>query len=344
MSDYITDPAVLEKIGKTQSVTEVKKDEYVTDPAVLQQLGGGTSDGGEQITVDDFGAEQIAQSLAPAGMGSGPTGVRQLSREIGGAVSPYAKGAVSAATSGYKARPLMTAAVDAIGLGTVGAPVASAYNSAMGMADQFGRAKGAAQGVSKVLSQSSLIQSPVTNMPYPESVPAFREMQKIAPEISAKLSEVYQKGGGNNAVKAFLASPEAAQYMKDPRFAAAAEAYMGKVPGMGAQAMKVAGPLLRGAARVAGPVGLGMNIYDASQMAQETQLGSRLAQGQGRQAQQAFRGRNQNYGPVSPDQAQAVMQSGSERDIAAFGGRDKLSEMIRLKAAEKVLGPVAPGQ
>jgi hypothetical protein len=87
-----------------------------------------------------------------------------------------------------------------------------------------------------------------------------------------------------------------------------------------------------------------MDIYDASQYAHESNLGPRLAQGQGRQAQQAFRGRNQTYGPIAPDQAQAVMQSGSERDIAAFGGRDKLSEMIRLKAAEKVLGPVAPGQ
>ena len=341
MSDYITDPALLDKLSKPEPAA---KDEYVTDPAVLQQLGVGTPGGGEQITVDDFGAEQIAQSLAPAFTGSGPTGIAQLSKDIGGAVSPYAKSAASAAGSSYRARPLMTAAVDAIGLGTVGAPIATTYNSAMGAADQFDRAKGAAQGVSKVLSTSPLIKSPVTGMPYPESVPAFREMQKIAPELSGRLSEIYQKGGGNNAVKAFLASPEAAQYMKDPRFAAAAESYMGKVPGMGAQAMRVAGPILRGAARVAGPAGLAMNAYEAQQFANQAELGPRLAQGQGRNAQQAFRNMNQAYGPVAPDQAQAVLESGSARDIAAFGGRDKLSQMIRLKAAEKVLGPIAPGQ
>lgn len=299
----------------------------------------------QQSTADkEIGVKEAVQTALPAITGSGPTGVGQLARDVGGAVSPYAKGAVSAATSAYRAHPLMTAAIDTIGLGTIATPVASVYNSAMGAADQFNRAKGAAQGVSKVLSTSPLIESPVTGRPYPESVPAFREMQKIAPEISAKLSEIYQKGGGNNAVKAWLSSPEAAPYLKDPRFAAAAESYLGKVPGLGAQAMRVAGPIASGVARVAGPVGLGMNIYDASQAARETELGPRLAQGQGRRAQQAFRGMNQTYGPIAPDQAQAVLQSGSERDIAAFGGRDKLSEMIRLKAAEKVLGPIAPGQ
>lgn len=317
--------------------TETKSTEGF-DPASFISSGGGSI--GEQ----EFGIQQAVQTALPAITGSGPTGVAPLAREIGGAVAPYAKGAVGAATSAYRAHPLMTAAIDTIGLGTIATPVASVYNSAMGAADQFNRAKGAAQGVGKVLSQSPLIESPITGKPYPESVPAFREMQKAAPEISAKLSEIYQKGGGNNAVKAWLASPEAAPYLKDPRFAAAAESYLGKVPGMGAQAMKVVGPLARGAARVAGPVGLGMNIYDASQAAQEAQLGPRLAQGQGRQAQQAFRGMNQTYGPIAPDQAQAVLQSGSERDIAAFGGRDKLSEMIRLKAAERVLGPIAPGQ
>ena len=262
---------------------------------------------------------------------TGPTGIGQLAKEVSGAVSPYVKEAVSAATSGYKARPLLTAAVDTLGLGTVGAPVATAYNSVMGMADQFGRAKGAAQDVGKVLSQSALIESPKTGIPYPESVPAFREMQKIAPEIAQKLSEVYQKGGGNNAVKAWLASEEAVQFMKNPAFAQAAESYIGKVPGVGSQAMKVAGPLLRGAAKVAGPVGLGMNIYDAGQYAQDSQLGPRLAQGQGRMAQQAFRNMaaNQQYGGLTPEQ-QAMLE------------QDKIDQAIRRKAAQKVLGPVIP--
>ena len=312
-----------------------------TSDAEIKQFLSGSAP--KPTASEEFGLDELAQMALPALSPVGPTGIAPMAREIGGAISPYAKGAVSAATAGYRARPLMTAAVDALGLGTIATPVASLYNSAMGAIDQFGRAKGAAQDVGKVLSQSSLIQSPVTGMAYPESVPAFRDMQRAAPEFAKRLSEVYQKGGGNNAVKALLASEEAAQYMKNPAFAQAAEAYAGKVPGIGSQAMKVAGPLLRGAAKVAGPVGLGMNIYDAANYAQEAELGNRLAQGQGRNAQNAFRNMNiKNASPITPDEAAAVLQNGSPRDIEAMGGQDMLNALIRQKAASKVLAPVAP--
>jgi hypothetical protein len=301
----------------------------------------------QQAPEKEIGVKQAVQTALPAITGSGPTGIAPLAKEIGGAVSPYAKAAMSPVASAYKAHPILAPLADAVGVGTIGVPPVAAYNSAMGMADKYNQAKGAAQGVGKVLSQSSLIESPVTGMPYPESVPAFREMQKAAPEFAQRLSDAYQKGGGNNAVKALLQSEEAAQFMKDPRFAQAAEQYVGKVPGYGAQAMRVAGPLLRGAARVAGPAGLAMNAYDAAQYAQESQLGTRLAQGQGGTAQQAFRQMNPGYGQgfvsnVTPDQAAAVLQNGSPRDIQAMGGQKTLNELIRQKAAAKVLGPIAP--
>jgi hypothetical protein len=113
------------------------------------------------------------------------------------------------------------------------------------------------------------------------------------------------------------------------------------------QVGKVVGPAVRGLARVAGPAGLAYDAYQAQQFAEESQLGPRLAQGEGAIAPNAFRSMNVPYGSgftdtMSPDQASAVLESGSERDITAFGGRDRLRELIRLKAAEKVLGPVAP--
>ena len=134
--------------------------------------------------------------------------------------------------------------------------------------------------------------------------------------------------------------------MRAPKFAAAAESYMGRVPGGLAQAGKIVGPALRGAARVAGPVGMGLNLYDAGSMARETELGSRLAQGQGGRAEQAFRaGPVQSYqGPqLDAQQAQNVLESGSARDIKYFGGQDNLREQMRRKAAARVTGPVAPG-
>ena len=158
-----------------------------------------------------------------------------------------------------------------------------------------------------------------------------------------------QGGGGNNAVLKNLENNSKFQklLMNNPEVAQAFESYRGSVPSKMAQMGKVVGPVLRGAARVAGPVAMAADIYQAQQFAEESQLGQRLAQGEGAIAPKAFRSMNVPYGSgftdtMSPDQASAVLESGSERDITAFGGRDRLRELIRLKAAERVLGPVAP--
>lgn len=95
----------------------------------------------------------------------------------------------------------------------------------------------------------------------------------------------------------------------------------------------VAGPVLNTAARVAGPAGLAYNMYEAGQMAGNTQLGERLAAGQGGAAQRAFRNMNVPYGAgfnqsISQQQAQDILASKSARDIQAFGG----TEALRKKA------------
>jgi hypothetical protein len=84
-------------------------------------------------------------------------------------------------------------------------------------------------------------------------------------------------------------------------------------------------PAMNTAARVAGPAGMAYNMYEAGQMTREAQLGQRLAQGQGRDAEQAFRNLNVQYGDafrntVTPQQARDILASNSTRDIAAFGG------------------------
>jgi hypothetical protein len=75
-----------------------------------------------------------------------------------------------------------------------------------------------------------------------------------------------------------------------------------------------------------------MDIADASQFAHEAELGSRLAQGQGRNAQQAFRNmaRTQQYGGLTAEE-QAILE------------QDRIDQDIRRKAASRVLGPIAPG-
>jgi hypothetical protein len=96
---------------------------------------------------------------------------------------------------------------------------------------------------------------------------------------------------------------------------------------------KAVAPILNTAARVAGPAGLAYNAYEAGNMARDTQLGERLAQGQGGAAQQAFRKMNIPAGAgfnqmISQQQAQNIVASRSARDIQAFGGE----EFLRRKA------------
>lgn len=337
MSEYVTDPEILKQL---QGSAEPAESEYVTDPAVLAQLNSGTPEPQGSV------AGSAAQTALSAGMSMGPTGLKELGQAGVQAVKPFAQAAAGPTAAIYRAHPILAPAIDAAGLATVGVPPVAASQSAMGLYDKYKGAVEAGKEVSKFTSQGAVTTNPATGSAYPETVPGFREMQKANPAVAQKLSEVYQTGGGNNAVKAWLSGPEGQAAMRDPRFAAAAESYMGKVPGAMAQVGKVVGPLARGAARVAGPVGMGMNLYDAGQIARETQLGQRLAQGQGRMAQNTFRnGMNMTYqGPqLSPQEAQNMLELGSPRDIKYFGGEDRLRELMRKKAAEKVLGPIAPG-
>jgi hypothetical protein len=101
--------------------------------------------------------------------------------------------------------------------------------------------------------------------------------------------------------------------------------------------VQTAAPALNTMARVAGPVGLAYNANEAFGFARDADLGNRLAQGQGRLAQQQFRNMNVQYGTgtsaggrpgfnntLTADQARTILASGNQRDIEAFGGTDFL--------------------
>ena len=138
------------------------------------------------------------------------------------------------------------------------------------------------------------------------------------------------------------ALPSASSFLNKPLAEAVPEYLQGlkQIPG---QALNGAKNVIRGAGRLAGPIGLGMNAYDAAQYAQEAELGNRLAQGQGQTAEQNFRGLNTPInGPISPDEAQALLENGSPRDIEAAGGQARINALIRAAAAQKALQPIAP--
>ena len=317
-------------------------------PAPAAAPMGGPAEGGLQLDAQPSSSETAIGAVAPAVTGAAyaaPLGVSAA--DIGRVAKPI----WDTAKETYKGpMGVVRGVADATLMSHGIPPLAGAYGAAETLTNRA-KALGTAAGeVSKGLSQSPIVTSPTTGAQYPATVPDYYKMQNAlrttAPEVGAKLSDLYNNKGGSNAVKAWLQSSEAAPYMNNPAFREAAEGYIGKVPGAMAQAGKVAGTVARGAGRVLGPVGMGLNLYDAGQMARQTQLGERLSQGQGQLAEQAFRqGPVKNYqGPqLNPQEAQNVLKSGSPRDIQYFGGRDQLSEMIRKKAAEKVLGPVAPG-
>lgn len=347
--------------GKTYDIATDNPDEAKVK--ILNYLGTSKI---EEGTGEEFGAGELAQMALPAGMPtqtiiqpSGfakypPTGLGRLATDVAVPAAGYAKSAVAPIIEGYKTKPFVTGAIDVATGALTGAPLMSAFKGIMGLEERFRRGKEAlgqmGENLQKTASSADIVPAEKTGTLMYEGQPQYKkvwnELNKVDPNLSKQLTAITTGPGGGTAAAKFLQSPEIQGLMEgNKEFAKYSDEFIKTVPtSRAAQALQLIKPFGRAAARVAGPVGLGMDVYDASQYARESNLGPRLAQGQGRQAQQAFRGMNQTYGPIAPDQAQAVLESGSERDIAAFGGRDKLSELIRLKAAERVLGPIAPGQ
>jgi hypothetical protein len=171
---------------------------------------------------------------------------------------------------------------------------------------------------------------------FPEQVSAYRDLNARIKQLdrgfSDQMGDILRdtRGGGNKVLEFLKNVPE--KIAQDPKFQQRLQAFQEAMPSGLQQAGRVAAPVLRTAARVAGPVGMAMDIADASQFAHEAELGSRLASGQGRNAQQAFRNmaRTQQYGGLTP-QEQAILE------------QDRIDQDIRRKAASRVLGPIAPG-
>jgi hypothetical protein len=325
--------------GKTY---DIATDDPAEAKAKIQKYLGSSKI--EEGTGEEFGAGELAQMIAPAatssqikmvpttvpvapqagGMGPPsqttpvkpqmvPTGAGQLVEDIRGAkvMQPLSQ-TLTSRFGDYVAKPAK-AVIDAATMITTGIP---------------GAAPAALYDTYKAAT---------------EAVPRMRQALGAIPDVDRRgVVELYDKlkpadqkafqklldQGGKRAIEMFtlpdyLAKDAAAVANLDLLKTQAAA-----VPGM---ASRFAMPVLRTAARALGPVGLGMDVYDASQYAHESNLGPRLAQGQGRMAQQAFRNMatNQQYGGLTPSEQRVLEQ-------------DRIDQAIRRKAAEKVLGPVVP--
>ena len=299
----------------------------------------------EQSGSSMFTQPEQPQAMLPiAPMVPGPT---ITSQEIQ-AAKDIGKPLLEAATSPlqtYKATP-WKAGVDLATTAATGVPVFGAASAVESLGDRARKISEAYGEASKFASQTSPTPG-TTNWP---GINEYRNMwNSLSPEDAAKLSNAYHNQGGPNGVKSFISSPEGQMLAKNnPQFAQAAAKYVEEVPGVMRQLGRVAAPVARTALNVLGPAATAYDVYQAGQVARQTQLGERLQQGQGKLAEQRFRsGMGITYqGPqLNPQEAQNVLSSGSKRDIQYFGGEDNLTKLIRQKAAEKALGgPVIPGQ
>jgi hypothetical protein len=214
-----------------------------------------------------------------------------MGQNAGRIMQPYSAGA-SKLMSQYAANPLTKLAPDLLAVsGGVPPPFATA------------QAIGSTQGAYNVARQpaGSRVPGPVAPAPTPAQISG----NPMLSEMAARQAAMETESMANRTVIQKLAMSKVMQTMGNMASAAA--------------------PVLNTAGRIAGPVGMGMNLMEAGQMAQDTQLGPKLAQGQGQRAEQAFRNINPNYGEafrntVSPQQARDILASNSARDIQAFGG------------------------
>ena len=163
------------------------------------------------------------------------------------------------------------------------------------------------------------------------------------PELLKPVQEAFARSGPQG-VKNILTNPEAQKMLTGPATQEAAQAFIGGVPGVGTQIGRAVAPVLRVAGKVLGPAGLAMNAYDAAQYAEAAELGKRLAQGQGGTAQHQFKQMNPGYSQqfnqqITPDQAHLILNSNNERDIAAFGGREALTNVAQTPARQVLAQP-----
>jgi hypothetical protein len=267
-------------------------------------------------------ATAAVQTVAPALATPGtPTGLGSIASQVKQAVVPEIAAVGKNIIQGYKAAPA-GAIADAVLLHAGIPPVFGGYKGFEGMYDLYKGAKNAVSGVGDIFSK----------LPAGTEDVAKPFVNALSKSQMSELTNLVNSQGLEKGLKTFQPAGLSDEAMNS------LNAVRQSFPSLAGKIGQVAGPVLRGAGKVLGPVGMGMNMYDAAQMARETQLGQRLATGQGQQAQQNFRQMNTPYGaPISAPEAQNVLQSGSPRDIQAFGGQERLNQMIREAAAKKAL-------
>ena len=285
-----------------QELEAIANDDYSKlSDATLQSLAG---EDATASTVPQPGG--AAPQFYPTGTGVGMPNVSGAVQTAGKIVGPAA-GAVGNVAKTYLTNPV--AALTDLTMGHFGLPPPVAGTQiAPGVQESY-------QQVKDYLNKSG--QFAPKPAPGAEMANAARINQAIGPEGLAA------------AMKPGAQIPTTAPAVGGPA-AAEGSTFITRMAQKFAPMARAVAPVLNTAGRVAGPAGLAYNAYEGAKFAQDAELGQRLAQGEGKLAQTAFRNMNTQYGaPISREQAIAVLQSNNPRDIAAFGGRERLMQLAQ---------------
>lgn len=297
--------------------------------------------GGINVELPQATATETATSLAaPAITGAAfaqPTGINPQAVKQG--LAPMAE-VIPRTIRQYTAPGgAVKAGLDLLGMSTIGVPPVASIETLRGVAAAPEAISKTASEVGKITGQSAMMTSPTTGSQYPSSVPGFRDIQRTAgPVVAQGMTDAYNRGGNNAVLKYLQTAPETQALRGTDDFAKLYQAYSGAVPSTSQQIGKVVKPMLRGAARVAGPAGLAYDIYEAApylaQGGQELQSGQAVQRmRQGRQALMNA----PTPAPLTDKEVANLLASGDQRLINIYGGEQALQERIRRKAAQRVL-------
>ena len=336
--------------SQTAPAEPKRRREDAFDPDAYLKSTAPTAPGAQPA--EEFGVGELAQMAAPAA--TAMTLDRPLGYNTGAireAVEPL-KNILPSTFRQYAATPAKAIADVAVPVMTGGVvpPMFASYNALQAARQVPEAISHSTDIISRYASAADKNQFKTTGI-FPEEIKTYRDLnariKKLDPDFSTKMGQILRdtRGGANKVLEFLQSAPDA--LIKDPVFQDRLRAFQDAMPSKLQQAGRMAAPVARTAARVAGPIGIGLDIAEAYPYLQQADIGARAAEGQFRGVRNPTRmvmAQNAPVtAPISPDQAQAILESGSARDIAAFGGEDQLTQMIRRKAAERVLGPVVPG-
>ena len=270
--------------------------------------------------------EKLALAAAPAttaygfgGKAISPTSIYQQG------VKPFIEAGTQ--TLGKYVQSPIKAGVDVTAM-MLGSPVPPV--GAMSMYDTMKRTAEASKTVFNNINQA------LGYLPKGIDVEAATFINGLSPEDQGKLLKDINTKGLDKGLKEFTAP----QYL-DEAGREALKATQSSIPSTMTKVGRAIVPIMRTAARVAGPVGTAMQVAEAMPYMEQSQIGQRTQSGEVGQLMRGSRNMMLNQPTpqqLTPMEASNLLSSGDRRLIDIYGGEQALQLAIRKKAAEKVLG------